>query len=758
MYQPPQQKKSSWTPSTAQNKSKSSSKLGRFSIQPKPQQISPPPQEIREYSRESADRLAANVIRGIQAKEQEQAETSTVQRQYESPWAPTFGAPPPLIQSPASQLKGAFAPVSKNPIQRQCTECAKEEQEHKGEDRKEVDEISASSNIIQAKLTTGESGERKEPAANPIARVMSKPTFSAHTPQVQGFSPQENPMDIWARAQAIGPTMERRVDHRAQMRAMVQRAFEMGRTEAPVEPVQAKLTLGQPGDKYEQEADAVARTVVEQINAPKTGESVQRQSESPPFTPSANPQISVSSLVMRQSPGSVGEGASVSQDVEQGIQQAKGGGQGLDESVREPMEQAFGADFTGVKVHAGGNADQLNRSISARAFTTGQDIFFKQGEYNLGSRGGQKLLAHELTHVVQQESAAGKVQRDGGESPPAQRRRVLLAQIALGLIPNNTALIALINAMGFEVTGMAVGLRESVATDVGLGIGGGIDEVFLVDVATGNLLGDVMPFGELGIGVKVGWGIGVVVAYRISPRNRYGDIRSSYSGQSFNGSLKTLAGVGFSISRALFSGNEGFIGACFSLGGEAGFSLSSSYTISSVKLEQDLTNIVRTGLDTLQSELKKIKESSQSIGSSIESGLSTILVRPILIAMAMTNPNNWDLSSIPGRSQTSLKIVVSILRGFASTTDGSLSPELFLANMSRPVGSLLIQPLLSELAIDLTEAVRSRGYQSDRITSELLGGLTVPSLVNFLNERHVISFRQSPEAIADHQLRLQYSQ
>ena len=154
------------------------------------------------------------------------------------------------------------------------------------------------------------------------------------------------------------------------------------------EVVQTKLTLGEPGDKYEQEADTVAAKVVEQINSPKSEQPVQGKVE-----PVVRP------TVMRQ--GGAG-GGTVNRDVEQNIQQARGGGQGLAENVREPMEQAFGADFGGVRVHTGGQADVLNRSLNARAFTTGQDIFFKQGEYNPGSRGGQELLAHELTHVVQQ--------------------------------------------------------------------------------------------------------------------------------------------------------------------------------------------------------------------------------------------------------------------------------------------------------------------------------------------------------------------
>jgi hypothetical protein len=94
--------------------------------------------------------------------------------------------------------------------------------------------------------------------------------------------------------------------------------------------------------------------------------------------------------------------AQATPDVEGAIQRARGGGQALDSGTRAGMESSFGADFSGVRVHADAGADSLNRSLNARAFTTGQDIFFKQGEYSPGSSGGRELLAHELTHVVQQ--------------------------------------------------------------------------------------------------------------------------------------------------------------------------------------------------------------------------------------------------------------------------------------------------------------------------------------------------------------------
>jgi hypothetical protein len=92
----------------------------------------------------------------------------------------------------------------------------------------------------------------------------------------------------------------------------------------------------------------------------------------------------------------------VQPEIEQGINRMKGGGQALDQTVQAQMESSFGTDFSNVWVHTGGQADTLNRSLNARAFTTGSDIFFGQGNYNPGSSAGRELLAHELTHVVQQ--------------------------------------------------------------------------------------------------------------------------------------------------------------------------------------------------------------------------------------------------------------------------------------------------------------------------------------------------------------------
>lgn len=101
------------------------------------------------------------------------------------------------------------------------------------------------------------------------------------------------------------------------------------------------------------------------------------------------------------------KGGEVNGDLQGQINSARGGGQALDANVGAQMGQALGADFSGVRVHTGATADGLNQSLSAKAFTTGSDIFFSHGSYNPGTHSGKQLLAHELTHVVQQGGGHG---------------------------------------------------------------------------------------------------------------------------------------------------------------------------------------------------------------------------------------------------------------------------------------------------------------------------------------------------------------
>jgi len=109
-------------------------------------------------------------------------------------------------------------------------------------------------------------------------------------------------------------------------------------------------------------------------------------------------------LAQRQAAGK----ASVDEESAAAIEKARGGGTPVDGRMAERAGRVMGRSFADVRVHTGAEADRLSRNLGARAFTTGKDIFFREGTYAPGSREGRQLLAHELTHVVQQ----------GGQAPP----------------------------------------------------------------------------------------------------------------------------------------------------------------------------------------------------------------------------------------------------------------------------------------------------------------------------------------------------
>lgn len=112
-------------------------------------------------------------------------------------------------------------------------------------------------------------------------------------------------------------------------------------------------------------------------------------------------------LLAQRNSNNGGDGAFDLDDATAGrINRARGGGQALDTSLQAKMGESMGADFSGVRVHTGSESHALNEQLNAKAFTTGSDIFFRDGAYSPQSSGGHELLAHELTHVVQQSTGA----------------------------------------------------------------------------------------------------------------------------------------------------------------------------------------------------------------------------------------------------------------------------------------------------------------------------------------------------------------
>jgi len=96
--------------------------------------------------------------------------------------------------------------------------------------------------------------------------------------------------------------------------------------------------------------------------------------------------------------------STVSENLETRINDARGSGQPLPDLVRASLEPQFKHDFSQVRIHTDAEADELSRQLGAEAFTTGHDVFFREGAYQPESESGKGLIAHELTHVVQQQA------------------------------------------------------------------------------------------------------------------------------------------------------------------------------------------------------------------------------------------------------------------------------------------------------------------------------------------------------------------
>ncbi len=161
--------------------------------------------------------------------------------------------------------------------------------------------------------------------------------------------------------------------------------------------IQFKLTIGKPGDRYEEEADSVADHV---MKMPET-DSIQRRC----LTCEEEDTVRGKPLMQRNQSSAKDTPLSNTNTIEQGLHTGTSAGQPLSDDVRNSMQSYFNTDFKDVRVHSDQNAIHLNRKLQAQAFTHGSNIYFNSGKYAPQSSSGKHLLAHELTHVVQQDKS-----------------------------------------------------------------------------------------------------------------------------------------------------------------------------------------------------------------------------------------------------------------------------------------------------------------------------------------------------------------
>jgi outer membrane protein OmpA-like peptidoglycan-associated protein len=191
--------------------------------------------------------------------------------------------------------------------------------------------------------------------------------------------------------------------------------------------IQAKLIVSQPGDRFEREADRVAHAVTHGEAVPQLANGGAAENLQRACAACEEEEKKRSNDIQRkaQGPGEVAPAA------QSHVDQAITGGQPLPYRSRTTFEQRIRHDFRDVRVHTDSRAAESAREMQALAYTRGKNIVFGAGQYNPDTASGRQLLAHELTHVVQQTGSqsgnAPNVQRVGD---PAQAPKDLACDIA----------------------------------------------------------------------------------------------------------------------------------------------------------------------------------------------------------------------------------------------------------------------------------------------------------------------------------------
>jgi hypothetical protein len=250
-------------------------------------------------------------------------------------------------------------------------------------------------------------------------------SVSANQPFFQKKSENEPVMEPGVRDQTFfGETMGSFPSPNTDIKAIDRRqslasgVFSKNRKDSFFKPttIQPKLTIGQPNDQYETEADDIAEQVVkmpdlskEQFRFSDNKNEQEGSSINKGFTSQLTPTETIFSPISDVRQPIQGKFFQ-EQDknffqLENQINNSKGGGVPMDRDIQSTMGQKFGADFSGVRIHTGVQSTLMNDKLGAKAFTVGNDIHFNQGQYDPASFNGKRLLAHELTHTLQQAAA-----------------------------------------------------------------------------------------------------------------------------------------------------------------------------------------------------------------------------------------------------------------------------------------------------------------------------------------------------------------
>ncbi len=199
---------------------------------------------------------------------------------------------------------------------------------------------------------------------------------------------------------------------------IVQVKFDMRNQPQTTTTVQPKLFVNSPNTATEKEADAMADKITK---TPETS-----------FIQKKCTECEHEDKLQRTENAASSNGFALNNYTSTAIENNRSAGTGLDAPIKSFMESRFGANFNSVRIHDNDKAAELSNNIQAKAFTTGNDIFFNKNQYNPNTESGKHLLAHELTHVVQQNGNVQKkniIQRGFGEVRMAEGYYEIIAEI-----------------------------------------------------------------------------------------------------------------------------------------------------------------------------------------------------------------------------------------------------------------------------------------------------------------------------------------
>ncbi|MGN6353650.1 MAG: eCIS core domain-containing protein [Parafilimonas sp.] len=478
---------------------------------------------------------------------------------------------------------------------------------------------------------------------------------------------------------------------------------------------QPKLSINQPNDVYEQEADAVADKVMRMPDPSINSNSFFKPAITSIQRKCAHCEEEEKKMQRKEMNGDMSAPAATESYIT-----SLSGGKQLDEKTRNFFEPRMGYDFSNVKIHTDTAAAKSAQSVNALAYTTGKNIVFNRDQFNPETDSGKRLLGHELTHVVQQNSNTAirtkpVIQREIDDRTNDPNFLLCLALCELGMPP-----------------GIWRDIMDEVMQAVSVEYGNSLDRRWFAHRSptfrqwsaefatwgTFNKLKLVLVFiaeGKIGL-IPIRTAGAAAIRARLMERIVALGIRET----AVVAASQIIRKVAIFLEVAYALGCATYCGAVQAANAIIEFSEGVAQTLSYL----------------------------QSIGEGIGSAITRGISRIFFTTQATLDPTNWRYTDLPARSRRHLNVISLITRL-------SSSGDEFLRYVARPLQSVGVDAsILNELSQDINTALHSRGgfFQAVAFTPDFIGRGSLLSLIQILHDYNIIQYIRDPAVIAEEML------